>query len=389
MGIARIVLAAASAVAAVAAQPVVVAGTGDPRLDVPAVQAAVDHGGQIVLKGRFSFDTAPTKPAGTAYRRTITVSKAVALSGGHDQRGEMPTITAGTVPLYEDAPGAPVTIRGLRFVGAKGTAIWIHSVRGLTIADCKIEGVEPTSEFAGYAGLDSPVAVGVFIGSNPTPPRAGQDEEAENNFGTLTVFKNNIDVGGTVRDRTLGICVFGVGRLPDRKADLHIVANHIRNITERGINTNLIGGDVHVERNVIATGTVTGPTNGVQPDVIHAVGSGLYRIAHNSIVSEWAAGAGIRVQGSAWSPESRALVEDNDVTMLAPEDTVFGANSAGIEIRGNAQANTVRNNRIRGRARAALAEVERNGAAAHNNSFVSNRLEGFEPPSSALVPETQ
>ena len=386
MGIARIVLAAASAVAAVAAQPVVVEGTGDPSLDVPAVQAAVDRGGQIELKGHFSFDVAPTKPAGAAYRRTITVSKPVALSGSHDERGEMPTISAGTVPLYVDAPGGSVTIRGLRFAGARGAAIWIHSVRGLMIADCQIEGVEPDSEFASYAGFDSPIAVGIFIGSNPTPPRAGQDEGAENNFGTLTVSKNYIDVGGTARDRTLGICVFGVGRLPDRKADLYIVANQVKNVTERAINVNLFGGQVHVERNAIATGSVTGPTNGVQPDVIHAVGSGLYRIARNSIVSEWAAGAGIRVQGSTWSPESKAVVEDNRVTMLAPEGAVFGANSAGIEIRGNAQANTVRNNRIRGRARAALAEAERDGAVPHNNSFVSNHLEGFEPPSSALVP---
>jgi hypothetical protein len=54
---------------------------------------------------------------------------------------------------------------------------------------------------------------------------------------------------------------------------------------------------VHIERNVIETGFVVGPSNGVQPDVIHIVGSGTYLIAHNTIVSEWATGAGIRVQG--------------------------------------------------------------------------------------------
>ena len=43
----------------VAAQPVVVAGTGNPDLDVPAVQAAVDRGGHLVLMGHFSFDRPP------------------------------------------------------------------------------------------------------------------------------------------------------------------------------------------------------------------------------------------------------------------------------------------------------------------------------------------
>ncbi|MDQ6708352.1 MAG: hypothetical protein M3Z85_20525, partial [Acidobacteriota bacterium] len=42
------------------AQATVVIGTGNPGVDVPAVQAAVNFGGQVVLSGHFSFDTAPT-----------------------------------------------------------------------------------------------------------------------------------------------------------------------------------------------------------------------------------------------------------------------------------------------------------------------------------------
>jgi hypothetical protein len=34
------------------AQPVIVTGTGDPNVDVPAVQAAVDSGGHVILTGR-------------------------------------------------------------------------------------------------------------------------------------------------------------------------------------------------------------------------------------------------------------------------------------------------------------------------------------------------
>ena len=61
---------------ALAAQPVVVTGTGDPNLDVPAVQIAVDQGGTVVLMGRFSFDRPPTAPDAARYNRTVTVSAA-------------------------------------------------------------------------------------------------------------------------------------------------------------------------------------------------------------------------------------------------------------------------------------------------------------------------
>jgi hypothetical protein len=46
-----------------------------------------------------------------------------------------------------------------------------------------------------------------------------------------------------------------------------------------------------------------------------------------------------------------------NVMMSAHKDAVFGPNSAAIEIRGWAHDNLVRNNRIRGSARAALAVV--------------------------------
>jgi hypothetical protein len=44
----------------VAAQAIAVVGTGDPSVDIPAIQAAVDQGGRVVLQGHFSFDAPPT-----------------------------------------------------------------------------------------------------------------------------------------------------------------------------------------------------------------------------------------------------------------------------------------------------------------------------------------
>src|SRR5262245_18358862 len=76
--------------AARAAAQTVVVGTGNPDIDVPAVQAAVDERGDVVLKGHFSFDRSPTIPTTTGYPAMVLVSKAVALSGAredHDDDG--------------------------------------------------------------------------------------------------------------------------------------------------------------------------------------------------------------------------------------------------------------------------------------------------------------
>jgi hypothetical protein len=130
------------------------------------------------------------------------------------------------------------------------------------------------------------------------------------------------------------------------------------------------------------------PGGGVAPiiDAIHAVGPGSFLIAHNSIDTARANAAAIRVQGQPdpFAPSNDSgviqgtIVADNDVTMSAPEGTVFGANSAGIEIRQFAESNVVANNRIRGRARAALSVAVQGAGVPDGNAFVFNDMEGFQ-----------
>src|ERR1700733_8281604 len=92
--------------ATLAAQSVAVTGTGDPSVDVPAVQTAVDQGGSVILVGHFSFDRPPTAPDAASYNRMVTVSKSVAISGNRDQYGDLPTIKGGDWPFFVDAAGA-------------------------------------------------------------------------------------------------------------------------------------------------------------------------------------------------------------------------------------------------------------------------------------------
>jgi hypothetical protein len=124
----------------------------------------------------------------------------------------------------------------------------------------------------------------------------------------------------------------------------------------------LVGGRAHTVGNVLTTGAVTGDTK--NPDVVRAFGSGSYFIEHNLIDCGWADGTATAInvagQSSTLPPAVGAIVADNDVTMSAPDGTVFAPNSGGIQIKGLAQGNLVLNNRIRGHAGTALAVIGQN-----------------------------
>ena len=167
---------------------------------------------------------------------------------------------------------------------------------------------------------------------------------------------------------------------PGAEVEAYVSGNKIRNTTEPAINFRRVGGRVYVERNVITTGSVSSQTT-PRPEAIRVANTGSYLIAHNSIDCRWpdaeAIGIGVFSQFADW-PMERAIVVDNDVTMTPPEGTVFGLLSAGINIRGFAQGNVVLNNRIRGRARAALSVDVFRGGIPDNNALVLNRFDDFE-----------
>ena len=360
--------------AAGAAAQTVVVGTGDPETDVKAVQTAVDQGGEVILKRHFSFNRPPTVPTATIFvggLATVLVSKGVAISGTQDDDGEMASIEGGTTPFYVDAPGARVTIHGLRFIRPKGDAIFVYAVSGLVIASCKIEGIEPLPGIGGD-GIDVATSGGVPVPTNPGKP--------ENISGTLVISDNDIDVaGGTAVDNTVGVLVFSVG-VPDAKVEAYVSGNKIKNTTEPAINFRRVDGRVYVEQNVIATGSVSSQ-NAPGPEVIRVANTGAYLIAHNSIECRWAdpgaKGIGVFSQLAGW-PMEGAIVVDNDVTMTPPEGTVFGPGSGAINIRGFAQGNVVLKNRIHGSARAGLSVDVFKGGTPDNNALVLNGFEGFE-----------
>jgi hypothetical protein len=358
----------------------VVVGTGSPDVDVPAVQAAVDQGGSVVLTGHFSFDRPPTTPDGATYNRTVTVSRSVIISGNRDRNGDLPTVAGGDWPFFIDAAGSQVTIQGLHFVNPTSGAIWIYAVAGVEIVGCRVQGIIPSVEFAVEAGQAGSVSTAIFAGADPHPPSRTALGQPANFSGTMKILNNEIDLAGIAGTLALGIAMFSVGSQPDSEVDIDVSGNKIINATEPAINFRIIGGRVYVERNVVRTGSISG--GAANPDAIRLVGAGSYLVAHNSVDCGWpdAGATGINVIGqpSPLVPETGAVVVDNDITMSAPAGTVFSAGSAAIEIRGFAGNNSILNNRIRGRANAGLSLLGQNGGLPGNNSLVSNDLRGFQ-----------
>jgi hypothetical protein len=352
-----------------AAAQTLVVGTGHPEVDVPAVQAAVDQGGEVVLNGHFSFDRSPTVPTGYGGFATVRVSKAVVISGADDEDGGMAIIEGGTTPFYVEVPGFPVTIQRLRFIRPTVDAINVYAVSGLVIASCRIEGVEPGKGGFGE-GIDISTTPGINVPNLTSPGKP------ENVSGTLLIANNDIDVGGTALDDTVGVVVFSVG-IPGAEVEAYVSGNHISNTTEPAIAFRHVVGRVHIEHNVLTTGSVSGRATNLQ--VIRVANTGSYVIAHNSIDCGWAQAQGIGVfsQLAGW-PMEGAVVEDNDVNMSPPENTAFGQDSAGISIRGFAQGNVVLNNRIRGSARAAVAIDDYRGGTPDKNTLIRNRFDDFE-----------
>jgi hypothetical protein len=381
IGIATMALASS-----VAAQTVVV-GTGDPNIDVPAVQDAVDQGGEVILKGHFSFERPPTQPMLFApYMATIRVSNQVVISGTSenqsgtsDEHGGVTSIAGGTVPFYVEAFGARVEILELRFIHPKAEAISVSAVSGLVIASCKIEGVEPLDHYSDGIGIYTTPGL-------PTPTNPGKPE---NISGTLLITNNDIDMaGGTALDNTGGIVVLSAGQTAENGVDVYVAGNSIRNTTEPAVGFRRVGGRVHVEDNVLVTDVVSASQGGPGPEVIRVANIGSYVIARNRIDCRWAdpqaKGIGVFSQFAAW-PIERAIVADNDVIMSPPPDMVFGEFSAGINIRRFAQGNVITNNRIRGRARAALSiEVNADGIP-DSNEFLLNRFDHFEASVADIV----
>jgi len=304
--------------AAVAPGQVLLVGTGDPAIDVPAVQAAVDGNGVVLLEGTFSFTGAPA---------AVTIHRSVWIAGVADEQGQIPRILGGTQPFVVLAPGADVAIEGLRFQDPVGAAVWIQSAHGILVESCVVDGVVP-----GLIGARV-VAIGIFESAGPV--------------GTVRILRNDVSPGGPVTNDTNGIILLAP------TAEIEIAYNNVSSTTAHGIDLRNVAGLARVERNVVVTGPVgRGGGVGAFVDGIRCVGTGRYVIEDNFVSTGFENAAGIRIGGTAG-----AAIQGNDVLLPLSETAVPGAQSAGIQVEGSASSTEIVDNRVRGRGRTAFSVI--------------------------------
>jgi hypothetical protein len=166
-------------------------GTGDPNIDVPAVQAAVDQGGTILLKGTFDFGT------GTVYiTTTVTIrgegSENTKICGGGHVGGHYSMETSAFMSME----GANPTIEEIWFDGAAFAAIYLFSCNGATIRNNKITGVIPETEKWGW----SPAVFGIWGGAlfeqiYANDPMSSYYGEPVYGFkGSILIEENEVDL---------------------------------------------------------------------------------------------------------------------------------------------------------------------------------------------------
>jgi Right handed beta helix region len=308
-----------------------VIGQDNATVDVPAVQQAVDAGGTVILHGTFNFvNVRLPDPNGN---RVILVSRAVTI------RGQDATIRGGgsaaagglqTVFLI-DAPEAGVTIEGLRFVRPHNSAIRVAGARDVRIATCQVDGVIP-SKIATPAGAQN-AAVAVSLPGGP--------------YGAVSILENRFQIGGTADDSTGGIIMRG-------PADRVLIAgNRIAGTTGHGVDLQGVGGPAKVEQNIIETGTLgRSGLPGQFVDALRLIGSGEYLVERNQFDCGFENAAVVRLGGT-----KKAVIRQNEIVESVPNGKAPGQQSAGVQVQGSANDNEIQQNRIKGRARAAISVI--------------------------------
>ncbi|MEY2668605.1 MAG: hypothetical protein RJA59_1243 [Pseudomonadota bacterium] len=176
-----------------------VIGTGDPALDVPAVQSAVAAGGEVTLVGTFDF--------GATGRVLITRDVDIRGKDRAVVKGGFFTFYSPLPPLPVPAPGPAIGIRDLVFDGALRSPIHLAYARSVEIHGNHIRNVRPfvtppnpAVPIPGFA-LQAGIMLGTYHDYRPAAVPGAFT-------GRVTVSGNHLDLTGTAPAQTLCQGVF-------------------------------------------------------------------------------------------------------------------------------------------------------------------------------------
>ena len=168
----------------------IVEGTGDPVVDLPAVQAAVSGGGKVLLKGHFDFgydiDFMQMPPKLPAVMITTDVEiygekcthkckssecePATIISGGY-WTFHAPLPPGVDLDAGPSEPGPKITIKNIHFDGAVWVPLHFAYTSGALIANNKITNVIPWGPFDIFGRPHSYWAGGVYFSTAFVDPR--------------------------------------------------------------------------------------------------------------------------------------------------------------------------------------------------------------------------
>jgi hypothetical protein len=336
------------------AADIVVTGTGNPSRDVPNMQAALDKGGTIRLRGNFNF--------GSEGRARI--SKAVRILGQLDGAGDpLTTITGGFWTLYSPLPsdvappadnGPLIMVRNLHFDGAKGTPLHFAYAGGLEIGGCLVTNVVPQKAAIGRTPDETlPFQAGIVIGNRLIHPKDALKRAVT---GTVLIERNRLEMMNDHPEETAG---YGVLADWTWGAELTLRDNVINRVSRNGIEIldNALGNDgkgfIRIQDNHIATDddgiaypNKFGPNGIVAGWFFDTTGGSDFSRNNRMVIT------GNRIEGRGEN-STGMLLYSNDLVVTCNDIVMAGGRSA----RGVVQTGSrgfFANNRVRGRANYAL-----------------------------------
>mgnify|MGYP000142960842 CR=1 FL=1 len=208
----------------------VVTGQNNPELDVKAVQAAVDKGGSVLLKGTFNF----------GQKGQVNIKNDVEVIGESDGKGTPLTKIVGgfwtfhsplpTTELPLPGPGPKMKIKSIHFDGAIWTPMHFPYTSGAEISGNKITNVHPFPIPLKWPGGDQLlVSAGALLGN-----RFAHKEKIlpGGTTGNLIVNDNSIDLSCENPKMTMSQGIFFLWTWG---ATIEIKRNRIRNVSRNSI----------------------------------------------------------------------------------------------------------------------------------------------------------
>jgi hypothetical protein len=216
-------------------------------------------------------------------------------------------------------------------VNPHNAAIRVARSGDLRIANCQVEGLTPSAVATPTGVQKAALAIHLPGGS----------------VGAVSILENHFQLSGTSDDSIGGIIMTGPA---DR---LLIADNRITGTTSHGMDLRDVKGPARVERNIVETGSVgRSGLPGQFVDALRLIGSGEYLVEKNQLDCGFENAAVVRLGAT-----KKAIIRQNEIVASVPQGKLPGQQSAGVQVQGSANDNEIRENRIKGRGRAAISVI--------------------------------